>query len=167
MAEETVTPEAKGEQKPATPQSIPRSPTELGIDILAEHPDKEKPYEFGGLFSTESPRPSEAELGGEGPPKQEEKKAEPPPKETKEDPKKEPPKKDTAPPEPKGDEKKAEEKLPEEKKETAKPPEGFVPQQALKEARAPVDLAAAEASLRRSLARLKAVQKIRRKREVK
>ena len=40
-------------------------------------------------------------------------------------------------------------------------------QEALKEAKAPADLAAAEASLRRSLARLKAVQKIRRKREVK
>jgi len=40
-------------------------------------------------------------------------------------------------------------------------------QETLKEAKTPVDLAAAEASLRRSLARLKAVQKIRRKREVK
>ena len=40
-------------------------------------------------------------------------------------------------------------------------------QETLKEARTPVDLAAAEASLRRSLARLKAVQKIRRRREVK
>ena len=40
-------------------------------------------------------------------------------------------------------------------------------QETLKEAKTPVDLAAAEASLRRSLARLKAVQKIRRRREVK
>jgi F-type H+-transporting ATPase subunit epsilon len=40
-------------------------------------------------------------------------------------------------------------------------------QETLKEAKAPVDLAAAEAALRRSLARLKAVQKIRRRREVK
>jgi F-type H+-transporting ATPase subunit epsilon len=40
-------------------------------------------------------------------------------------------------------------------------------QETLKEAKAPVDLAAAEASLRRSLARLKAVEKIRRRREVK
>jgi F-type H+-transporting ATPase subunit epsilon len=40
-------------------------------------------------------------------------------------------------------------------------------QETLKEAKTPVDLAAAEAALRRSLARLKAVQKIRRRREVK
>jgi F-type H+-transporting ATPase subunit epsilon len=40
-------------------------------------------------------------------------------------------------------------------------------QETLKEAKTPVDQAAAEAALRRSLARLKAVQKIRRRREVK
>jgi F-type H+-transporting ATPase subunit epsilon len=39
-------------------------------------------------------------------------------------------------------------------------------QEALKEAKTPVDLAAAEAALRRSLARLKAIDKIRRRREV-
>ena len=40
-------------------------------------------------------------------------------------------------------------------------------QEALKEAKAPADLATAEAALRRSLARIKAVEKIRRRREVK
>jgi F-type H+-transporting ATPase subunit epsilon len=40
-------------------------------------------------------------------------------------------------------------------------------QETLKEAVTPADLAAAEAALRRSLARLKAVEKIRRRREVK
>lgn len=40
-------------------------------------------------------------------------------------------------------------------------------QEALKEAKAPADLAAAEGALRRSLARLKAAEKIRRRREVK
>jgi F-type H+-transporting ATPase subunit epsilon len=40
-------------------------------------------------------------------------------------------------------------------------------QEALKEARTTADAAAAEAALRRSLARLKTVEKIRRKREVK
>jgi F-type H+-transporting ATPase subunit epsilon len=40
-------------------------------------------------------------------------------------------------------------------------------QEILKEAVAPADLAAAEAALRRSLARLKAVERIRRRREVK
>ena len=40
-------------------------------------------------------------------------------------------------------------------------------QETLKEAKTTADLAAAEAALRRSLARIKAVEKIRRKREVK
>jgi F-type H+-transporting ATPase subunit epsilon len=40
-------------------------------------------------------------------------------------------------------------------------------QETLKEAKTPADLATAEAALRRSLARIKAVEKIRRKREVK
>ena len=123
MAEEATTPQAK--------EAIPRSPSELGIEIIAEQKSQEQvTHEFGGLFSDEGTRPSETELAGEVEPseKKEEAKAEPAatPKPEGEKPKEEPKK------EAKEEVKKKEDEA------KKKPPEGFVPKEALAETRAQV-----------------------------
>lgn len=135
MAEEAKPTEGKESS------AIPRSPSEQGVEILAEHPAKEAPTDLGGLFSDES-RPSDADLGKDT---AEKSPAEPSPQEKKEEPKKEEKAPETAAPEPKGDEKKPEEKKVEEKKEEpGKPPEGYVPKQALAEARGQIKALKAE-----------------------
>jgi hypothetical protein len=100
----------------------------LGIEIIAEQKSQEQvTHEFGGLFSDEGKRPSEKELAGETPSeKKEEAKAEPAATPKPEGDKKEEPKKEAK------EEKKEDEKKP------VKPPEGFVPKEALAEARAQV-----------------------------
>jgi len=129
MAEEAKATEAQ----PAKTEVIPRSPTELDIDMIADEHAKQAIEDFGGLFSDEA-RASDEQLKEEAKP--EDKK----PSEVKEEVK---PDSKAAPPKPEGDLKKEPEKkeepkkeAKEEKKKEEKPPEGFVRKEALAESRA-------------------------------
>lgn len=144
-----------GEEATTTQQTkteaIPASPAESGAEMLSQDTEPKATYDFGGLFSDEA-KPSEEELSGE------EKKAEPSEKKEEGKPKEEP-KSDTATPKPEGDKPKEEpkkevkEEEPKKKepdKKPDKPPEGFVPKEALAEARKQLR------DLKEEVARLKA-----------
>jgi len=131
MAEEAGTTEVKEQAKT---EVIPRSPTELNIDMVADEHGKVT-TDFGGLFSDEA-KPSEEELSGEA--KEAEK-----PSEKKEEAKAEPaptPKAEGEKPkeQPKKEAKEEVEKKPKEEPKKEKPPEGFVPKEALAQARSQV-----------------------------
>jgi len=117
---------------PETKEGLTRHPSEMGAEIFDEA--KGPTADLGSLFGDEK-RSTEAELRGEEKPPEEAPPKEKPPQDEKKEP---------ATPESKGEEKKAEEKKGvEQKKEEGKeeeakpgaPPKGFVPQQALTEAR--------------------------------
>jgi len=130
MAEEAGKQEVKEQAKT---EVIPRSPTELGIDMIADEHAKLAIEDFGGLFSDEA-KPSEDQL------KQEEPEAKP---SEKKDEKAKPDESKAAPPKPEGEKpkeepkKEAKEEEPKKKEEEVKkPPEGFVPKEALAQTRA-------------------------------
>jgi len=137
MAEEAGKPEVKESvAQPAKTEVIPRSPTELGIDMIADEHAKLAVEDFGGLFTDEA-KPSEDQLKQAEPEKATES------SEKKDDGK---PKSEAATPKPEDTKPKEEPKKPakeeeakkkeEEAKKPEKPPEGFVRKEALAETRA-------------------------------